>query len=120
MSKLFEVDLEEFPSGFLCIQPYYSDREFAFLIEKALPVPLHAPYLAIYREFREQKSGTIVCDAHPWVIVVFGSDPLLIRRRTLAEIVPLAKALFPDIGMRARFIDRVYARTKIPGDIQWR
>jgi hypothetical protein len=115
MSKLFEVELKEFPSGFFCIQPYYGEREFAFLIKDALPVPLHAPYLAIYREFREQKSGTIVCDAHPWVIVVFGSDPLLIRRRTLHEIVPLAKALYTDTGMRARFIERVYTETKIPG-----
>ena len=67
----------------------------AELIEGALPRECREPYLKVYRQFRHKESGTIVCDNKgPWVIVVFGSDPKLIRRRTLSEIVPLAKALY--------------------------
>lgn len=115
MSIIREVELEEFANGYYSVQPFYCDKGFAELIEGALPRECHEPYLKVYRQFRHKESGTIVCDSRgPWVIVVFGSDPKLIRRRTLAEIVPLSKALYPSIEMRTRFIDRVYAATKIP------
>jgi hypothetical protein len=114
MSHIKSVELSGFTGGFLVIQPSFNAEEFAKLIEPKLPRDFANAYVEVYRDFRASRSGTIVCDAYPWVIVVFGTDPKLIRRRTLHEIVPLAKALYPDIGMRARFIERVYTETKIP------
>ncbi len=114
MSILYEVELEGFASGYYCIQPYYCERGFEGHI---IPLPdgCREPYLKAYRQFRDRESGTIRDKNWPWVIVVFGSDPLAIRKRTLREIVPLAKALYPDIKTRTLFIDQVYKVTKLPG-----
>lgn len=115
MSIIREIELEEFANGYYAVQPFYCDIGFAELIGGALPPECHEPYLKVYRQFRHKESGTIVCEnSGPWVIVVFGSDPKMIRRRTLGEIVPLAKALYPSIEMRARFIERAYTAVKIP------
>jgi hypothetical protein len=48
------------------------------------------------------------------VIVVFGSDPVLILRRTLHEIIQLAKVIMHTEDRRYRFIERVYTSTKLP------
>jgi hypothetical protein len=63
----------------------------------------------------EARAATIVRDdKDPWVIVVFGSDPVLILRRTLHEIVQLAKVIMHTEDRRYRFIERVYTSTKLP------
>ena len=53
-------------------------------------------------------------DAQVAQIVVYGSDPVLIRRRTLHEIVQLAKVIVHTEDRRYRFIERVYTATKLP------
>jgi hypothetical protein len=114
MSILYEVELEGFAKGYYCIQPYYCERGFEGHIVP-LPDGCREPYLKAYRLLRHKESGTIRDKHWPWVIVVFGSDPAAIRKRTLHEIVPLAKALYQDTKTRTLFIERLYAETKLPG-----
>lgn len=115
MSHIMQVKLESFVNGLFVIQPAYSEEEFGQLIQRALPPPFVEPYMGVYRDFSGSKSGSIFCDdKSPWVIVVFGSDPKLIRRRTLHEIVHLAKEIMHTAETRTRFIERVYTATKLP------
>jgi hypothetical protein len=115
MSHIIHVQLDDFVDGFFVIQPAYNAEEFAKIIDGRLPRDFANAYAEVYRDFIQSKSGTIVCDGKsPWVIVVIGSAPQLIRRRALQEIVQLAKAVTRTEEMRYRFIDRAYAAVRIP------
>jgi hypothetical protein len=110
-----QVQLQELVGGFFVIQPAYSETEFGQLIKSRLPAEFIIPYEKVYRDLKESKSGSIYCDGkNPWVIVVFGSSPKLLRRYALHEIVHLAKEIMPLDGRQFMFIERVYTAIKIP------
>lgn len=105
MPHKMKVQLEEgFTDGLFIIQPSYSEEEFGLLMQDKLPPAFQNAHAEVYRDFAECKSGTIVCDdKSPWVIVVFDSDPVLIRRRSLHDIAHLAKAIRCSEELRYRF-----------------
>jgi hypothetical protein len=115
MSHILQVCLEGFVSGFFVIQPAFNVAEFAKLIERKLPEDFVTPYVEVYRDLKESRSGSLFCDAKsPWVIVVFGSSPKLLRRYALHEIVHLAREIMPPDGRQFIFIERAYTAIKIP------
>lgn len=115
MSHIKHVQLEGFVSGFLVIQPSFNAEEFAKLIDGRLPRDFANAYAEVYRDFSGHRSGTIVCDdKSPWLIAVFSSEPKLIRRRTLHEIVHLAKEVTVTDDRRFVFIERAYTAMRFP------
>src|SRR4051812_26371802 len=103
MSQVMHVRLESFVGGLFVIQPAYNAVEFEQLIERELPKDFITPYVEVYRDFSKCKSGTIVCDDQ-WIIVVFCSHPVLIRRHALREIVSLGRELMDNEDRRTLFI----------------
>lgn len=117
MSYIMQVQLQELVGGFFVIQPAYSETEFGLLIKSRLPAEFIIPYEKVYRDLKESKSGSLFCNAKsPWVIVVFGSSPKLLRRYALHEIVHLAREIMPPDGRQFMFIERAYTAIRIPGE----
>jgi hypothetical protein len=115
MSHIKQVQLDGFVGGFFVIQPAYSEKEFEGLINNRLPAEFIVPYAKVYRDLKDSRSGSLFCNGKsPWVIVVFGSDPRLLRRLALHEIVHLSKEIMPLDGRQFMFIERAYAAVKIP------
>jgi hypothetical protein len=110
-----QVKLAGFADGLFVIQPAYSETEFGELIKNRLPADFIIPYEKVYRDLKDSRSGSLYCDGKsPWVIVVFGSSPRLLRRLALHEIVRLSKEIMPLDGRQFMFIERAYTAVKIP------
>jgi hypothetical protein len=115
MSHILQVKLEGFADGLFVIQPAYSEEEFAQLVKARLPAEFIVPYSKVYRDLKDSRSGSLYCNGKsPWVIVVFGSSPRLIRRYALHEIVHLAEHIMPMDGRQFMFIEQAYMAVKIP------
>ena len=123
MTHVHKLTLETFVWGLYIVQDAHNEAEFADAITE-LPEATAKEYTDHYAGLKRIKAACMTHnDNNPWVIVVFSSDPAMIRRHTLHEgdhlghtlppppqetRAPLLKDLRLSEETRVRFIEPVY------------
>ena len=109
MTHVHKLTLETFVWGLYIVQDAHNEAEFADAITE-LPEATAKEYTDHYAGLKRIKAACMTHnDNNPWVIVVFSSDPAMIRRHTLHEVVHLGHRLVPfSEETRVRFIEHVY------------